>query len=192
MKHRSIEEDNNAAKIKNLLIWYNSIPTLLWSILNLVPISVFCYNLVSLPLLFIFISISFIPTILPRSVLDRMQIANNPAMYKRLGVHWVNQLTQNGSIVNRLIRRKFPTYKAVAKNKTSIKTLINQTYMFEKFHLLMFLFFSLVMVYALMNGYYLWAGIILLTNIVYNVYPNLLQQYIRLKLIAYSNKSPAR
>lgn len=188
----NLNEDNNTAKIKNLLIWYNSIPTLLWSILNLVPISVFCYNLISLPLLFIFLAISFIPTIFPRSVLDGIQIANNPAIYKRLGVHWVNKVTQNGEIINRLIRRKFPKHKAVARNKTSINTLISKTYMFEKFHLLLFVFFSLVMIYALVKGYYLWAGIMLLTNIVYNVYPNLLQQYIRLKLIAHSNKSQAR
>ena len=182
---------NEDAKIKNLLIWYNSIPNLLWSIINLVPISVFCYDLISLPTLFIFLAISLIPTLLPNSVLDRIQIANNPAIYKRLGVHWVNRLTQNGDIINRLIRRKFPTYQGVAKNKTSIDTLIKRTYMFEKFHLLLFVFFSLVMIYAILNGYYLWACVILLTNIIYNIYPNLLQQYIRLKLILHRNKLPA-
>src|SRR5436190_12329868 len=138
----SLNNDNDAVKIKKLLIWYNALPTVLWSILNLVPISVFCYNLMSLPTIFIFLSISLVPIFLPGSVLNRIQISNNTKIYRKLGVHLVNKLTQNGDIVNKLVKRKFPAYKTVVKNKTSTRALIRQTYMFEKFHLLMFVFFS--------------------------------------------------
>jgi hypothetical protein len=49
----------------------------------------------------------------------------------------------------------------------------------------MFVFFILITVYALIKNHFLWAMIISASNLVYNVYPNLLQQYVRLKLILY-------
>ena len=39
--------------LKQTLALYNAIPNLLWSILNLLPISVFCYSYVELKLFYI-------------------------------------------------------------------------------------------------------------------------------------------
>jgi len=80
------------------------------------------------------------------------------------------------------LKRKFPEYKVVTNKESSITRLINQTYMFEKFHLILFVFFCLATVYAIVESHVCWTFIISLTNIAYNIYPNLLQQYIRLKL----------
>lgn len=65
---------------------------------------------------------------------------------------------------------------------------IRDTYVYEKFHFLLFVFFTLSMVYALAKGYWGWAAVLGVTNLLYNVYPNLLQQYIRLKLKAHAGK----
>ncbi len=43
------------SKLKRLLNWYNMIPNVVWSVLNLVPISIYCYNMVDHRSLYIFI-----------------------------------------------------------------------------------------------------------------------------------------
>jgi hypothetical protein len=57
--------------------------------------------------------------------------------------------------------------------------------MFEKFHFMMFLFFMFATVYAAIKHYWWWVLIIFITNVIYNVYPNFLQQYLRVRLIGY-------
>ncbi len=173
---------------KKLLATYNMIVNLFWAILNLMPISVFCYTLME-PLIFsIFLVLSLAPMFFTKPVINKFQIGKTTSVYKRLGVHLVNNVTQNGIIINALVKKKYPEHKIVKANRTSVSGLINQTYMFERFHLMMFLFFSMTMIYAVVTGYLLWAFIILLTNIIFNIYPNLLQQYIRLKLVLFSKK----
>ncbi len=184
------EKENK--EINKLLSWYNMVPNLLWSIINLVPISIFCYTLVNRQTLFVFIIVSFTAILLKKLFLNRIQIAKTTTLYKKMGVHIINKVAQNGSIINGLIRKKHPAYKAISNNRKSIDRLINQTYMFEKFHLILFLFFCFSIVYAVTQGLWPWAIIIFITNIAYNVYPNLLQQYIRLKLLQYRNMSKTR
>lgn len=162
------------------------IPNLIWSILNLTPISIYCFTLLDYKTFYIFLAVSLIPIFFKNSFLDKLQIGKTIKIYKQLGVHLINKVVQNGVIINTLIKRKFPDYKVVTNKKSSIAGLIRQTYIFEKFHLVLFLFFSLTITYAFIKGHLTWAYIILLTNIAYNIYPNLLQQYIRLKLVLFS------
>jgi hypothetical protein len=174
--------ENDLAKIKRTLAWYNMIPNLIWSIINLTPVTIFCFTLIELKTVYIFLAASLIPIFLKNSFLDKLQIGRTSGIYKKLGVHVINKLAQNGAIINALMKRKFPGYKTVFYRQKSISSLINQTYVFEKFHLICFLFFSLIVIYAFVHGHMYWASIILLTNLGYNIYPNLLQQYIRVKL----------
>ncbi|MFB9861913.1 glycosyl-4,4'-diaponeurosporenoate acyltransferase CrtO family protein [Rufibacter immobilis] len=138
--------------------------------------------------LYIFGAIGLLPLFFPKSIIDTLQIGDSVVIYRKLGVHLVNQVTQNGIIINKLIKKRFPAYKSVAFRPSSIHKLIGQTYALEKFHLALFVFYSLTMVYALVHQQFGWAFIILMTNLIYNVYPNLLQQYIRLKLVVYRKK----
>lgn len=183
-----IRNDRDPNRVKKILGWYNMIPNLIWSILNLTPIAIYCFTLLEHTTFYIFLAISIIPIFFKKSFLDKLQIGKTGKIYKQLGVHLVNHVTQNGVIVNKLIKRKFPDHKVVTISKSSVAALINQTYLFEKFHLIFFLFFSLTIVYAFSKGHLKWACIILITNTVYNIYPNLLQQYIRLKLRLFSNR----
>lgn len=90
--------------------------------------------------------------------------------------------------MNNLIKRKYPDYKVVTTNKMSIKKFLAQSYMFEQFHFVVFLFFVFAMIYALVNGCFWWAVIIGITNIIYNVYPILLQQYLQMRFTAMAER----
>jgi Glycosyl-4,4'-diaponeurosporenoate acyltransferase len=180
------EKDLN--KVKRTLPLYNIFPNLIWSILSLTPISIYCFSYLDYKTFYIFLSVSLIPIFLKKSAIDKLQIGKTVKIYKHLGVHLINRVAQNGVIVNNLIKRKFPNHKTVTTQKSSIAGLISQTYIFEKFHLMLFSFFSLTIVYAFIKGHLTWASIILLTNVAYNIYPNLLQQYIRLKLILFETR----
>lgn len=180
--------EKDVIRIKRTLAWYNMVPNFIWSILNLTPISIYCFTLLGYKTFYIFLTASLIPMFLKNSFLDKLQIGKTVKFYKRLGVHLINKIAQNGVIINNLIKRKFPNHKIVTKNKSSIAGLIGQTYIFEKFHLILFLFFSFTTIFAFVKGHFIWACVILLTNIAYNIYPNLLQQYIRLKLKLFSKK----
>ncbi len=182
------ESIKNSSSLKRTLALYNMIPNLTWSILNLTPIVIFCFTLIDTRYIYFFLAISSLPVFLKNSVIDAFQIGNTTKIYKKLGVPWINTVAQNGVIIIRLIKNRFPEYKAVTNKKSSISRLITQTYIFEKFHLILFLFYSSIIIYALIHKHFYWAFIISLTNILYNIYPNLLQQYIRLKLTLHKNK----
>ncbi|MFI5187576.1 MAG: hypothetical protein ACHQF0_12675, partial [Chitinophagales bacterium] len=136
----------------------------------------------SLKLFFILLAISLLSLLLPKAFFDNIQPGKTTSFYKNIGVDFVNQFAQNGELINRLVRKKFPQYKVVSLNRRSVNKLIAQTYLFEKFHFMMFLIFAFIIVYALLKGYWWWALILFINNLVYNIYPNLLQQYIRVKL----------
>ncbi len=182
------EDQNKAASIKRMVAMYNMIPNLLWSIINFTPIFIFCYHNINTTLGYIFLAISLLTTLLPVSFFTYIQLSTTTSLYKKIGVKFINKFTQNGDLINGLIRKRFPRYNVISTRNISHKKLLRQTYMFEKFHFAMFVFFTLVIVYALIKKYFLWAFIIAISNIVYNVYPNLLQQYIRIRLNLFNKK----
>lgn len=178
--------------LKQTVAFYNTAPNILWSVLNFLPVSIFCYRFVELNMLLTFLTISFLTVLLPISFLHKLQLSNRVSAYKSLGVHWINKFTQNGEIINRMIRKRFPEYRVVSGRKPSIKKLVGQTYMFEKFHVLLFTFFTFITGLAIIMQYPGWVLIITITNVIYNVYPCLLQQYIRLKLLNFQRNYPQK
>lgn len=174
--------------IQKKITFYNMIPNLIWSVIFLTPITVFCFSNMNVKWILIFFIISFLTIFLPRSFFNIFQLGTNSSVYKKTGVIFINKFTQNGDIINRIIRKKYPGYKLVSKKNSSIKKLFNQTYMFEKFHFLMFSFFLLISFFAVFIHLYGWAIFIIITNLIYNVYPILLQQYIRLRIETISRK----
>jgi hypothetical protein len=158
------------------------IPNLVWTTLFLLPVAVFCYNLVNLKAVYILLGMSLTPLFFPNSFFDAIQLSRNSAFYKRMGVKYVNKFAQNGSFLNQYLKKKYPGFNPFPTNKSSIKKRYDQTYFFEKFHFSLFIFFTIVTVYALSEGFGIWAFILSICNLLYNIYPNLLQQYIRVKL----------
>jgi len=133
-------------------------------------------------LFYIFLGISLVAYVLPESFYNNIQIKNLKFL-KRTGVVFIQRYAQNGEIINRMIRKKFPGYKMIYNRKT-MESRYKKTYGFEKFHFMALLFFLLTTVFALMNSYYPWSFILIITNIIYNIYPILLQHYTRLRITA--------
>ncbi len=165
------------------------IPNLVWTILFLSPVAIFCYSLMSQKSVFILLGISFIPLFFPNSFFDAIQLSRNAAFYKRIGVKYINKFAQNGALLNQYLRNRHPQFKTISANSSSIRKQYFQTYFFEKFHFSLFIFFTAAAVYALIKSYLLWAFIISVCNLLYNIYPNLLQQYIRVRLSAVVKRS---
>ena len=158
------------------------IPNLLWTALFLIPITVFCYTFIPPKMTYTLLGVSLIPIFFSNSFFDRIQLSKNSHWYRRIGVTYINTFAQNGSLLNKILRRKYPNFKVVSKTKASIKKQYYQTYFFEKFHFSLFLFFTIVTIYAGIQGHFYWVLALTISNLLYNIYPNLLQQYIRVKL----------
>ncbi|MDZ7274158.1 MAG: hypothetical protein ONB47_08850 [candidate division KSB1 bacterium] len=141
--------------------------------------------------LYIILAISLAAGFLPNAFFDRMQLSQSVSFYRAIGMRTVKKYTQDGDLVNRWIRRKFPQYR-VFEHGASLQKHLNKAYGIEKIHFLMFLFFLLTGIYALIHGRVWWAAIITVNNLVFNVYPNLLQQYNRLRLRQLMKKFPAK
>jgi len=135
---------------------------------------------------YIFLGISFIAHLLPQRFYNAIQV-KDIKLLKKTGVDFALKYAQYGGIINNIIKKKFPGYK-VAYNIKTLRSQYNKTYGFERFHFMVLLFFLFVIVFALANRYYLWALIFFITNIIYNVYPILLQHYTRLRIAALLNK----
>ncbi|WP_394336239.1 glycosyl-4,4'-diaponeurosporenoate acyltransferase CrtO family protein [Adhaeribacter arboris] len=158
------------------------IPNLLWTALFGIPITIFCYTFLAPKATCILLGVSLAPIFFPHSFFDRIQLSKKADWYKKIGVKYVNTFAQNGSILNKMIKKKYPNFKVISNTRTSIRKQYYQTYFFEKFHFSLFLFFTMVTLYAGFQKQYYWVLVITIGNLLYNIYPNLLQQYIRVKL----------
>jgi len=172
---------NPAVPSPTLLAVANAVPNVLWSALALAPIGLYCYQLMPRPWLYGFLGVSLLAYAVPAAWFGYWQLSRRPARYRQLGVVLAGRLTQNGDFVNRLIRRRYPAYRHLP-SRAALAGLVRTTYHQERFHLVLFLFFLLTSAYAAVRGQAGWCGLLLLTNVGYNVYPMWLQQYLRVRL----------
>lgn len=173
-------EKKPAAPSAALLACYNAVPSVLWSVLALGPLSVFCYQHVVRPWLWGLLGVSLLGYLVPKTWFRYWQLSLARGPYERLGVPVVGHFTQHGTFVNRLLRRRYPHYRHVP-NRRALRGLVAGSYHMERFHVVLLLFFGLVGLYALAGGHEGWAALLVLTNIGYNLYPVWLQQYLRLR-----------
>lgn len=178
------------ARKNRTLALYNGIANLSWSVIGLTPVFIYCYQQLPVEKLIYFIAPAVVPVFLPRSLLQKLQVSMTRHWYERLHIHRINGLTQNGSLIKRRLAQQFGTQPGRIRNQRSINRLINQTYMFERFHWMLFVIFTLLMADALLRGQFIWGLVLLISNLVYNVCPNLLQQYLRLRLRSLSEGLP--
>lgn len=176
-------------KILKTVHFYNMTVNVVWSMICLLPVSIFCYKLMDRTWFYTFLGISILGYFLPKSFFRKIHVGKTAEFYQRAGIVFFKKFTQNGDFVNKLIRKKYPDYKVITTNKMSIKRFLGQSYMFEQFHFVVFLFFVFAMIYALIHECFWWAIIITITNIIYNIYPILLQQYLRMRLMAMAAKT---
>jgi hypothetical protein len=128
----------------------------------------------------VFILISYLVSRIPKTFYDRLQVSEDLKIYKKLGVIKFKKLSTNGDLINRRIRRKYPSYRNVINIET-IKEKIIETYTIEKSHTVLFVFCFLTSIYAFWTYSIGTACVLFIGNIVFNYYPNLLQQYNRIR-----------
>ncbi|QCK16129.1 glycosyl-4,4'-diaponeurosporenoate acyltransferase CrtO family protein [Mangrovivirga cuniculi] len=160
--------------------------------LNLIIISFLCSTTLAPSLIFfvrgkgefiwlgIFIAIGFLISRLKPSFYDRIQFSQNLSFYKKLGVDKFKKFSSNGDYINRQIRRKYPSYRFL-KNFDMIKEKLEETYVIERSHTVLFIFCLLTSIYAFLTTSYPIAILIIVGNTLFNFYPNLLQQYNRIR-----------
>lgn len=148
---------------------------------TLAPCVIFYFRgLGELKWMIIFIAVSYLISRLPKKMYDQFQISSDLEVYKKLGVDKFKKLSTNGDLINRTIRKKFPAHRNVTNIET-VKEKLNETYVIEKSHTVLFVFCLLTNIYAILTNSYVTAIILFLGNILFNYYPNLLQQFNRIR-----------
>lgn len=171
----------NDAPSAGLLVLYNAVPSVVWSGVALGPLVVFCYQYMARPWLGGLLGLSLLAYAVPRAWFRYWQLSQEPAVYRRLGVVRVGWLAQDGALVNKLVRRRYPHYRRV-HSRRSRTVVVGNSYHMERFHVAALLFFLFASGYAAAQGRWGWCGVLVLLNIGYNLYPIWLQQYLRLRL----------
>ena len=166
----------------------NLLVNLIWSFIFLFPLVVFCYTKMPRNWFVISLLISLLAIFLPASFFSVYQVSKSRLFYKKIGIEFFNHFTQNGTLLNRLVKNNFPEYKRFQTKEEALKKLFNQTFMFEKFHFIVGIFFIETTIFAFINNYYYWVAFFIVGNVIYNIYPMLLQQYIRLRLTAFKRQ----
>ena len=160
---------------------YNAVVNVFWSLLAFVPVSIFWYRVTERIWLWVFVAVSVFPFFLPTSILKYFALGPNVRPYRKLGVPWVNKFVQHGRLINDLLRRKYPEYRRTV-SRAKAPVLVQNSYVQERFHWTVLLFFLLTSAYAIVHGNFGWAVLTTVINVVYNLYPIWLQQYIRVRV----------
>lgn len=177
----TLEKGKEAAELKKTIYRHNLIIIALLCTTTLAPAVIFyTTGPGKLKWLLVFIIISFLFSRIPKSFYDKFQLSQDIRIYKKLKVHLFKRFATNGDFINRRIRNKFPKHRNIS-DYGSIREKLKETYTTEKSHTVLFLFCLMISVYAfaissLGTAIFLTAG-----NLIFNYYPNLLQQYNRIR-----------
>lgn len=178
------------ASIKKRAGIYNMIPNLIWSILHLTPLTVFCFRGMAPLWVYLSLALSFLLGLLPTPFLRYLQLGKTTRIYKKIGIGIIRKYSQDGDLINSLLRKRFPGYRVI-DSKGQLGRYISRTYLFERFHFMVLLFMLITAVYASARGHGWWALLITFNNILYNLYPIFLQQYNRLRLAQILGRMPS-
>jgi len=149
---------------RRMRTFYNQCINFFWTILCFVPVLSFWINNGIDPCLYVFLGISCLVAILPAHIFNRLHISKQKKFYHRIGIKIVQKLVQDGQW-----RGDFKSY---------LKTIA----MYERYHWICFVFFTSTTLYGYSSNTWQWRLAISIVNLVYNVYPILLQQYNRMRI----------
>ena len=144
--------------------FYNQCINFFWTILCFAPVLSFWIKNGIDQRLYIFMAISCLAALTPEQVLNRLQISKRQKFYHKIGIKIVQKLVQDGQWSGDL-RRYLSTIA-----------------MYERFHWCCFLFFTATTIYGYPSSNWAWKLGILIANLLYNVYPILLQQYNKMRI----------
>lgn len=160
----------------------NQLINFFWTILGFAAVVAYWVSAGLSAWFYLFIVLSVIPAFLSQKIFARFQISNNTKLYERLGVRFIRKFVQHGDIVNRLAMKNDPAYQ-VTRKRVNPEGYLKTIMMYERYHSICLIFFLLTSGMAVAQGYYMQALIIMTSNIFYNFYPILLQQYNRIRIL---------
>jgi len=155
----------------------NQILNAIWTIIGFSGVLIYWLNVPLYPWFYIFMILSVSILFLNPAI---YKLSRHLSFYEKMGVKVVKKFVQDGDLVNK-VSSKGKT-KAGTKREQLTKHLSNIT-MYEKYHILCLVFFTLTTIHALVEGRILIAVGIMISNVFYNFYPVALQQYNRAKIL---------
>jgi hypothetical protein len=132
-------------------------------------------------LLYVFIVASVLAFNIPVKLISALNLSTNLRTYEWIGVRAMRWLVQDGMLVHRVNQRLGKDQKVIP-NRQAARKYLNKIVVQERYHYSCFVFFSLSSVSAIPTGKIGLALLMAISNIIYNVYPILLQQYNRLRI----------
>ncbi|MBE9464276.1 hypothetical protein ACFP1I_06220 [Dyadobacter subterraneus] len=125
-----------------------------------------------------FLGVSFLSGLVPSRF---FRLSNNPQFYEKLGARWIRKFVQNGDLVNLLTKNQEVSTRSIT-DKNDVAKYLKTISMYEKYHFICFIFFSLSGIFAVFQQSFFYFILILASNILYNVGPVILQQYNRARI----------
>lgn len=102
-------------------------------------------------------------------------------VYEYLGVHLFRRLVPNGDWVNAWRRRRDPSFRVVSNYSMAVQQL-RRAVEGERNHVVLFFMSAAAAVYAWRIGWDEWGRYFVVSNVLVNVYPILLQRYTRARI----------
>jgi len=165
--------------LKGTLI-FNQLINFFWTALCFGGIIVYWFDSPSVKPLLPFIIISLMSAVVPSKY---YQLSRRSKYYERLGVKKIRFFVQDGNWRWSVSKDKQAAIKLIGSRSQAAKYL-KTVKMYERYHLICLVFFSLSGYHAFAHNRIGLAIIITLSNVVYNVCPMLLQQYNRVRIEA--------
>jgi len=168
----------------------NLIINLFWTITCVIPLSWywgvhFAENRSPWDLI-ITIILSLLVYLIPNKWLNSLNLSKQRKTYEKFGLKTFRYFVQDGTLVNRLQNRK--TNPRIIRNREQALKYLKTIGIQERFHYCFLVLFSLTTLCAFFAARPILGLFILLSNILYNVYPILLQQYNRLRIDNFSQR----
>jgi len=160
---------------------YNQIINLFWTAICSAPVLRLWYLYYHPTILIVSLAVSLLPVLIPFKYFSILQISRSRRFYESLSIKSLQSLTQDGRLVSALAKKKNHDYRQVKQRAVHGKYK-SQIAMYEKFHMSCLLFFFISFVYAIHQQAFLVSFLILMSNIVYNITPILIQQYNKVRL----------
>ncbi len=146
----------------------NHIINIAWTIFGFFPVCYFWFlQHIDWPF-YLLLCFSLATCFLPERIYRNLDISKDSRVYKRMGIKFVRRFAQDGNFQ--------PGHGA------GIKAYLKSITVFERYHFCCLVFFQASSVLACYHEQYILSFFIFISNIIYNVYPILLQQYNRMRI----------
>jgi len=130
---------------------------------------------------YIFLTIAILVAFLPKKYIEKLDFFQQRRQYEKWGVKFIQRFAQDGRWAN-----QFKKGSRVIKDVRQAKQYLTTIAMYERFHWMCFVFFTLSFIHAFTRGEILLGFLIFLANIPYNLASLLLQQYNKLRIMKFA------